>query len=520
MVSTKEEMKIWKYVAACIVILALSSSFVHSEDPVTDANDVAAGQQTIRILVGESTIVKSPWPTVRVAVTDPKIANVQVLTPDQVLLQGIQVGSTDLILWGQDENQTWKRKVRTNIDVGRFEAELAELFPTSSLVLSQSDDALIIRGLLRKADHVTQLHDYLDKIGVKYVDMTSIAGIQQVQIQVRVAEVSRSALRTMGINAFYTDDGFFVASRPGSATGGALIPSIDIGPPAGTVAGDNTTYQFNSDVTAGSLVNLFAGFPRADLEFFIQALAENQYLRVLANPTLVALSGEKAEFLVGGEYPIPVVQGGGGGTSSNTSITIEYKEYGIRLLFEPTVLGDGTIRLKASQVVSDLTDVGSVVIGGFSIKALTTRKAETTLELNSGQTFAMAGLIKHNVGATTSGVPGLADIPILGALFRSVRYSESETELVMLVTAELVEPMSLATTPPLPGFLHAAPSDWELYGKGHIESDEPAKIDPVSAQWLQKSGLTELFGAGAWDSYGKDAPPSRAESTERIEDAK
>ncbi|MBN2270324.1 MAG: type II and III secretion system protein family protein [Sedimentisphaerales bacterium] len=517
MVSTKEETKIWRHVAACLVILVLLSNFVHSEAPVGEADDAAAGQQTIKIIVGESTIVKSPWPTVRVAVTDPKIANVQVLTPDQVLLQGLQVGSTDLILWSEDESQTWKRRVKVNIDIGRFEAELAELFPTASLELSQSDDTLIIRGLLRKADHVTQLHDYLDKIGVKYVDMTSIAGIQQVQIQVRVAEVSRSALRTMGINAFHTSDDFFVASRPGSASGGALIPSIDIGPPSGTVAGNSTTYTFNSDVTAGSLVNLFAGFPNSDLEFFIQALAENQYLRVLANPTLVALSGEKAEFLVGGEYPIPVVQGGAGGSSS--SVTIEYKEYGIRLMFEPTVLGDGTIRLKASQVVSDLTDVGSVAIGGFSIKALTTRKAETTLELNSGQTFAMAGLIKHNVGATTSGVPGLGDIPILGALFRSVRYSESETELVMLVTAELVEPMSLATTPPLPGFLHAAPSDWELYGKGHIESGEPAKIDPASAQWLQKAGLTELFGAGAWDSYGKDAPTSQAETTEKMEDA-
>jgi pilus assembly protein CpaC len=347
--------------------------------------------------------------------------------------------------------------------------------------------------------------------------MTSIAGVQQVQIQVRVAEVSRSALRTMGINAFHTDDDFFVASRPGSASGGALVPSIDIGPPSGTVAGDKTTFVFNEDVTAGSLVTLFAGFPRADFEIFLQALAENQYLRVLANPTLVALSGEKAEFLVGGEYPIPVVQGGGGGGS--TSVTIEYKEYGIRLLFEPTVLGDGTIRLKASQMVSDLSDVGSVTVEGFSIPALTTRKVETTLELNSGQTFAMAGLLKHTVGATTSGVPGLSKLPILGPLFRSVRYSEKETELVMLVTAELVEPMSLATTPPLPGFLHSPPNDWEFYIKGRIEGEEPAKINSANAQWLEKMGLAELFGAGAWDSYGKGAPPSQAQETGNTDDA-
>lgn len=497
----------------CIVVLGLSFGIVHAEESAaTDSNGVDSSPEVIMVIVGESTIIKSPWPATRVAVTDPKIANVQVLTPNQILLQGTQVGSTDLILWGQDERQTWRRKVKTNIDIGRFEAELADLFPSSALQISQSQDVLIIRGLFRKADHVTQFHEYLEQIGVKYVDMTSIAGIQQVQIQVRVAEVSRSALRTMGINAFHTDDDFFFATRPGSAAGGALVPSINIGPPSGTVAGDNTTFTFQNDVSAGSLITLFAGFPRADLEFFLQSLAENQYLRLLANPTLVALSGEKAEFLVGGEYPIPVVQGGAGGSSS--SITIEYKEYGIRLMFEPTVLGDGTIRLKTSQVVSDLSEVGAVTIEGFSVPALTTRKVETTLELKSGQTFAMAGLLSSNIGAVTSGIPGLSNIPILGALFRSVRYQEKETELVMLVTAELVEPMSLATTPPLPGFLHTAPSDWELYGRGRIEGKEPAKLDAANAQWFKKRGLTDLFGAGAWDSYGKDAPSSQAEASE------
>ena len=512
MVATIKNLRAWGRLIGCIAVLVLLGGVVQAEDSVTDANGAAYDREPITIIIGESTIVRSPWPAVRVAVTDPKVANVQVLTPDQVLLQGTQVGSTDLILWSQDETKTWRRRVKTNIDLARFNEELAELFPTASFQVAQSADVLIIRGLLRKADHAAQLHDYLEQINVNYVDMTSIAGIQQVQIQVRVAEVSRSALRTMGINAFHTDDDFFVASRPGSATGGALVPTIDIGPDSGTVAGDETTFTFNSNVSAGSLITLFAGFPRADFEFFLQALAENQYVRVLANPTLVALSGEKAEFLVGGEYPIPVVQGGGG--SNNNSITIEYKEYGIRLLFEPTVLGDGTIRLKASQVVSDLTEVGAALVQGSLVPALTTRKAETTLELNSGQTFAMAGLINHTVGAAASGVPGLAKLPILGPLFRSVRYSEKETELVMLVTAELVEPMSLATTPPLPGFLHTGPSDWELYGKAHLEGEEPAKIDAAGAQWLEETGLTELFGAGAWDSYGKDAPSSQAGMTE------
>ncbi|MHC4741902.1 MAG: type II and III secretion system protein family protein [Planctomycetota bacterium] len=505
----------WEALIGYIVLLGLLLGIAQAADPATEPNTIDAGDGVIMVLVGESTIIKSPWPATTVAVTDPTIANVQVLTPDQILLQGTKVGATDLIVWGEDERQTWRRRVKVNIDIDRFKAETSQLFPLSDLQFSQSGEVLIIQGLLRKADHATQLHDYLGEVGIKYVDMTSVAGIQQVQIQVRVAEVSRRALRTMGMNAFQTDDRFFWASRPGSAAGGALVPSIDIGPPAGTVAGSSTTFTFQDDVSAGSLITLFAGFPKSDMEFFLQSLAENQYLRLLANPTLVALSGEKADFLVGGEYPIPVVQGGAGGSS--TSVTIEYKEYGIRLMFEPTVLGDGTIRLRASQVVSDLSEVGAVTLEGFNIPALTTRKAETTLELNSGQTFAMAGLLQNNTGAVTSGIPGLKNLPVLGALFRSVRYQERETELVMLVTAELVEPMSIATTPPLPGFLHKEPSDWELYGRGWIEAKEPAKIDAANAQWLERAGLTELIGTGAWDSYGDDAPTSQAEAGEDTE---
>ena len=311
------------------------------------------------------------------------------------------------------------------------------------------------------------------------------------------------------MNTLYAGEDFFGAARVGSASGGALVPSISIAPPSGAVPG-NPAFAFNDDVTVGPLVTLFAGFPEADLEIFLQALAENQYVRLLANPTLVALSGEQADFLAGGEYPIPVVQGGG--TGRNTSVTIEYRQYGVRLIFRPIVLGDGSIRLYTSQEVSELTDVGAVVIEGFEIPALTTRKAETTLELNSGQTFAMAGLLKHNVGAASSRVPGLGDIPILGALFRSVRYSEQETELVILVTAVLVEPMSLAKKPPVPGLLHSRPTDWELYIQGRIEGKEPAKIDPASAQWFRDRGLEDLFGPGPWDSYGNEVPSSQAQS--------
>lgn len=501
------------------VIFAIDFLWVYNSEAIP--NELNPETEQITVIVGRSTVVKPPWPAVRVAVTDPKIADVQVLTPDQVLLQGIKVGATDLILWSEDEKQIWQQTVLVSMDTGDMEEKLNGLFPLASLQVSQSDEVLIVKGLLRSSDQASQLHRYLDKVGLTYVDMTSVAGVQQVQLQVRVAEVSRMAMRALGINAFHTDDDYFVGARTGSFRGGAIVPSIDIGVPAGTVAGDTTDFVFTKDVTVGPLVTIFGGIPRADFEVFLQALAENQYLRLLANPTLVALSGEQADFLAGGEFPIPVVQGTGAGAGGGNAITIEYKEYGVRLSFCPVVLGDGGIRLHASQEVSELTTgAGAVTHQGFEVPALVTRKAETTLELKSGQTFAMAGLLQHSTGAVTSRVPGLGDIPILGPLFRSVRYTENETELVILITASLVEPMSLATTPPTPGCLHTPPNDWELYLEGRIEGKEPAKIDPTSAQWFKRIGLNGLLGPGAWDSYDKPAPLSQAENVPNVPVAK
>jgi Flp pilus assembly secretin CpaC len=295
----------------------------------------------------------------------------------------------------------------------------------------------------------------------------------------------------------------------GVSTTGASNNSINIGVPEGTTAGDVTPFVFHSDVAAGQATTLFAGFPRADLEFFLEALIENKAMRLLANPTLVALSGEQASFLVGGEYPIPVVQGTGGGAAGGNAVTIQYKEYGVRLAFQPTVLGNGSIRLHAIPEVSSLSTSGAVTISGFTVPALLTRRSETTLELKNGQSFAMAGLLQHENQANNARIPGLGDLPILGPLFRSVRYQKKETELVVLVTASLVEPMSLASTPPLPGFAHSEPNDWELYIEGRIESKKPVKIDPDHARFLKRMGLDRLVGPGAWDSYQAPKSSSR-----------
>jgi pilus assembly protein CpaC len=461
--------------------------------------------KSLTLQVGRSAVIKAPWNVVRVSVADPQVADVQALTPDQVLVTGKSLGATDVMLWSEKE-EVWQARVEVDEDLPRIKGDLMKLFPQSTLDVSRARDVVIVKGLLTRAEEAEQLRRFLEAAGFKYLDMTSVAGIQQVQIQVRVAEVSRQAIRALGINALHTGPHFFGGSTVGSSSGGAINP-VNIGPPGGALAAQNLPFVFNSPVNVSPLVTLFTGFPDADLQVFFQALAENQYLRILAEPNLVALSGEEASFLAGGEFPIPVVQGG---TTTSTSITIEYREFGVRLKFRPVVLGDGSIRLEVAPEISELTDVGAVEIQGFRVPSLLTRRASTTLELQSGQTFAIAGLLTRRNEGRSSRVPLVGDLPILGALFRSVRYQTGETEMVVLVTASLVEPLSVGSPPEVPGVAHTFPGDWELYATGRIEGEAPSRSPRTPIPAIKQLGLDHLRGPGAWDNYSKAAAKSQA----------
>jgi len=489
-------------VACCVtgLVLVLVS-------PVTgQAEGSKTGQaQTISINVGQSRVVYAPWPVKRVSITDPNVADAKALTADQVLVMGRSVGTTDLLMWNEAE-ELWQGRIEVGGDVGYIRYELARLFPRSTLQVSQSRDIIVVTGQVAQAEQAAQMRKFMDATKVNYVDMTSLAGVQQVQIQVRIAEVSRTAIRAIGINGFMTGNDAFGGVTIGPDSGGAINP-VTIGVPEGTSAVHGLPFQFTDTIGVSQTMTLFGGIPDLDLELFVQALAENQYLRILAEPTLVALSGQEASFLAGGEFPVPVVQNVTSGAAA-TSITIQYKEYGVRLTFRPTVLGDGRISMYVAPEVSELTDTGAVVIQNFRIPALVTRRAQTTLEMRSGQTFGMAGLIRRATNARSSRVPGLGDLPVLGALFRSARYSAGETELVVLVTASVVEPMSLASSPPLPGELHRPPNDWEFYAMGQIEGSTPAEVSASQAAWLRKSGLDRLLGPGAWVKYDAPPPPS------------
>lgn len=487
-----------------------STVSVCSADWAAAQGDGAAPQAErrvdLRLLAGRAHELIPPWPVKGVQVMDPEVADVQLPLPDLVVVSGRKPGRTDLLMWSA-EGQTERRSIEVQVDLDRIHRDLSALFPRGGCTVTQSDSVLLVKGELENADQVTQLRSYLDGIDMPFVDQTTLPGVHQVQVRVRVAEVSRTSIRALGVNAFYAGEDFFGGSTIGPAGGGPINP-VSIGPPQGAPIG-NPPFVFNQAVEVSPAVTLFGGFPNADLQFFLQALAENQYLRFLAEPTLVALSGEEASFLAGGEFPIPVVQGGNV-AAGGVSVTIEYKEFGVSLKFRPAVLGDGRIRLEIGSEVSELSDLGAVEIQGFRVPSVVARRARTTLEMSSGQTFAMAGLLSESASGQNSHTPGLGNLPILGPLFRSVRYRRGETELVVLVTPELVAPLSDQALPPLPGTDHVNPSDWEVYSEGRIEGRAPARLPPDLSAWIKEAGLSEIRGPGAWSTYQDPQARSKA----------
>jgi pilus assembly protein CpaC len=487
--------------AALLAAIAVGGASATAADAPATRPVAAKVEQLplVSISIGRSTVIQSPVPIKRASVTDPKVADLQVVSPMQVLVSGKGVGATDLLLWGPNE-EVHSVPISVGLDQTAIRAELMTLLPNAKIDVRLSNNVAVLTGMMSRAEEVDSLHRYLDASAIKYVDMTTVPGLRQVQIKVMIAEANRTAIRSLGINAGYFDGKSFAASN-------VDMNQFTLAPGVGGLA------NFADSPPLSSVTLFGRGFiGQTTLEGFVSALAENQYMRILAEPNLVAKSGQEASFLAGGEFPIPVVQSIG--TGNNTSISIQYKEFGVRLHFRPTVLGDNRILLQVAPEVSQLSNgPGAVQIQGFSIPAILTRRAETTLEMNSGQTFAMAGLINQETQARTARVPGLGDLPVLGHLFRSVRYQQGDTELVLLVTASLVEPESMGLNPVVPGALHAPPSDWELYVMGRVEGQQPKKLSPADAKWMEEAGFGELRGPGAWATYQSAPAEARPENT-------
>jgi pilus assembly protein CpaC len=384
-----------------------------------------------------------------VSIGQPEVADVNPIGPTTVLVTAKKPGSTQLILW-DDDNRSQVIDVNVIFDRNGLQEQMQQMFPTANIEVTSAGDGVILRGQVPNLETAEQAVALATPHAQRVMNFLEIAGGQQVMLQVRFAEVSRSATSSLGVNLGFTDGTGYGASNIGQVNPFGVDGATDIRPDRLTISNPNPAVTVFGRGQIGSTT----------LAAFINALRQNNLLRMLAEPNLIAISGQEAHFLAGGEFPIPVTQGGG---TDGNAITIEYREFGVRLRMVPVVLGDGRIRLKVAPEVSDLDFTTAVRFNGFVIPGLTSRKVETTVELNEGQTFAIAGLLNNSVTATKDVTPLLGDLPVLGALFRSVRYNKKETELVVMVTPRLVEPLNPADVPLLPGEQWRDPNELELF---------------------------------------------------------
>lgn len=402
----------------------------------------------LRIFAGKSTVLRSPEVLKRVSITDPAVATAIIVSPNQLLVHGVLPGSVTLILWDEQE-RTRTFDLQVELDISGLRDSMKQVFPNENIQVSQTGSSVVLTGTVSSkevADRAVALAATRAKSVVNALGFTETSG--EVLLQVRFAEVDRAAVQQLGLNIISTGAANtpgaistqqFGAPQAGSGTGGA-------GKVTGTIPGQIT--GFGSTFTLSDILNIFVFRPDLNLGLTIKALQERNVLQILAEPSLLALNGREASFIAGGEFPFPVVQTGAG----QNTVTIVFKEFGVRLKFTPNILSDGTIRLKVAPEVSALDFTNALTISGFSIPALSTRRAETEVELRDGQSFAIAGLIDNRLTENASKIPGLGDIPIIGKLFRSRTTNKANTELLVMVTPKLVKPLAPGQVPTMPNF--------------------------------------------------------------------
>ncbi|MEO8212036.1 MAG: type II and III secretion system protein family protein [Myxococcales bacterium] len=424
--------------------VAENASVIRIEREVGAAQNLALEMGQNRLLVLSEAIV-------RVSVADPRVADLKVITQAQILLTSRGVGATDLTLWNKhDEPLVISLVVSRNLDALR--RQFTELFPGEKITATPAGgDLIVLSGEVsdvrvpERAAEVAKLH------AEKIANLIRVTGNQQVQLEVKFAEVSRKGLREIGFN-------FFAKDAAGRFVGGMTNPGTNAGqflniPGTGT-AGRPAVYP-NSPASGFSL--LFSGLPNFPFSSMLSLLESTGMAKMLAEPTLVAMSGQEAKFLAGGEFPIPMSTGLG-------AVSVTWKKFGIMLAFTPTVVSDGLLNLKLATEVSDIDSSRAVTVGGFSVPGLTSRQSETTVRLSDGQSFAIAGLMSSRMRSQIDKIPLLGDLPILGALFRSISYARDESELLVIVTAHLARPMAPHEVPRLPTEDEQNdPNDFELF---------------------------------------------------------
>ena len=422
----------------------------------------SSNPENLTVAVGKSVILESETPIKRFSVADPQIADIIVLTPWQVYLTGKSSGVTSVCFWGKDNKLTTVFDVEVTPDVASLKNKLHQIFPNEKNVqVAATQNSIILSGSVSNTTTMSQMLSVANAYAPagkkddkgekgesekqKIINLLEVGGVHQVMLEVRISEMSKAIARKMGVN--------FQAIGRAGRDGSISFVSTLVDPTATPLSGILNLSKISQDVTWTAVIDM---------------MKERDLIKVLAEPTLITMSGKKANFLAGGEYPILVPQGNG-------TITIDYKTYGVALNFTPIVLGNGKINMEVAPEVSDLDYTNAVVVqtgtsssSTMVVPGLTMRRASTTVELTDGQSFAIAGLLKDEVKEIATKIPFFGDVPVLGLLFKSSQFQKNETELVIIVTPHVVKPVDLAKQT-LPTDQFVEPDDLEFYGLGFEE---------------------------------------------------
>jgi pilus assembly protein CpaC len=417
--------------------------------------------EDLRLTVGKSVVIDYPSDIRQISTSNPDILDASPVTTREILLHAKGLGSATMVVWAKTgERMFYNVTVDLNLDPLR--KILRDSFPNEQINPDSSRDALSLNGNISSpivGDRAVALASTFAKTVVNNLQVAAPGIDRQILLRVKFAELDRQMEAQYGINMIAAPGGNPIGATTGQFGGSTFSGNVSVGPGATPTP---------STLTISQALNIFAFDPRLNLGAFIKALQSNNILQILAEPNLVTTNGKEAYFLVGGEFPVPVLQGG----SNSGSVTVQFREFGIRLRFTPVITANGTIKMHLNQEVSTIDTANGVTVSGFSIPALATRRAETDVELGEGQSFVIAGLLDNRERDSFTKLPILSSLPILGALFKTKDENKQRTELVVLVTPEITQPLNATDAKP------------EIY----FPRDFLVRLDPNDAKNGSKSG--------------------------------
>jgi len=421
-------MRSWLALAAIMVVGSVGSSA--QEAP-------SAETQTLHVLAGKSVVINMEARLRRVLVSNPSAIEAVATSPSQVVVTARAAGSSSLVLW-DEEGRSRMLDVLVDLDISGLRDSIQLAYPSEPIQVQADADRLIVSGTVSDnevVDNVLKMAGVYSKSVVNSMTLGIPPHERQILLEVKFAEVDRARLDQFGFNLMSTGalntPGALSTQQFGAPTGGGGGQTGITGTIGAKLEGTSSAF------TLTDILNVFLFRPDLNLGATIKALQQNNVLQILAEPNLMALSGRPARFLAGGEFPFPVVQGG----TNFTAVTIQFRPFGVRLEFTGYITKDDVIRMQVIPEVSTLDFTNALTISGFLVPAVSTRRAETEVELRDGQSFGIAGLMDNRTQATMSKIPGIGDIPIIGRLFRSKSTNRSRTELMVLVTPHIVDPV-------------------------------------------------------------------------------